>query len=140
MENDRRDVTVDVKNENELSSESQEQNFEFMTETIKERPINKRRMLLKTLFTCILGLVFGVIACVTFVLLQPYVQNYFYPVDNTKVVTLNNAEEEIESEEIKVDNIKEVKEQAEAVLDEKKQEEPPAEDKNIYPREEMLSM
>lgn len=98
-EMERNEVEQDIKNENEQSAGSSEQNFEFITETIKEKPINKRRMLLKAVFTCILALVFGVIACFTFVSLYPIFNEWLHPVDNTKVVTLEQYEEEIVPEE-----------------------------------------
>ncbi len=90
------DIMEEIKNENEQSVVSNEQNFEFITETIKERPINKRRMLLKTLFTAVLAVAFGVIACFTFVSLYPIFNEWLHPVDNTKVVTLEPAEDEPE--------------------------------------------
>lgn len=90
-----KDLEQDIKNENEQSAGSSEQNFEFITETIKEKPINKRRMFLKILFTCILALVFGVIACFTFVSLYPIFNEWLHPVDNTKVVTLEPYEEDM---------------------------------------------
>lgn len=90
-----KDLEQDIKNENEQSAGSSEQNFEFITETIKEKPINKRRMFLKILFTCILALVFGVIACFTFASLYPIFNEWLHPVDNTKVVTLEPYEEEM---------------------------------------------
>ncbi len=46
-EMERNDIEQDIKKENEESAGSSEQNFEFITETIKEKPINKRRMFLK---------------------------------------------------------------------------------------------
>lgn len=97
-EKERNDIELDIKNENEQSAGSSEQNFEFITETIKEKPINKRRMFLKALFTCILALVFGVIACFTFVSLYPIFNEWLHPVDNTKVVTLEPYEDDIEPE------------------------------------------
>ncbi|MCR5507204.1 MAG: PDZ domain-containing protein [Lachnospiraceae bacterium] len=95
-EMERNELEEDIRSENEQSVSSSEQNFEFITETIKERPINKRRMLLKALFTCILALMFGVIACFTFVSLYPVFSEWLHPVDNTKVVRLEPYEEEVE--------------------------------------------
>ena len=36
------DIKEEIRNENKQSANSSEQNFEFITETIKEKPINKR--------------------------------------------------------------------------------------------------
>ena len=101
------DINEDIKKENALSSESQEQNFEFITETIKAKPINKRKMLIKFIFTCFLALVFGVIASLTFVVLQHRLQARFYPVDETKTVTLKQEDEDRNEDSISVDDITE---------------------------------
>lgn len=44
----------------------EKRDFDFMTERVKNRPLNKRKLLRKTLFTAAMALVFGLIACVTF--------------------------------------------------------------------------
>ncbi|MBR5406704.1 MAG: PDZ domain-containing protein [Lachnospiraceae bacterium] len=95
------DIMEEIKNENEQSADSNEQNFEFITETIKERPINKRKVILKSVFTAVLAVAFGVIACFTFVSLYPIFNEWLHPVDNTKVVTLEPAEDE--PDEVKIE-------------------------------------
>ena len=97
MDND--NIVNDIKNENEMSSGSQDQNFEFITETIKKKPINKRRIVSKVILTIILAVLFGVISCVTFVYLYPVVNEKVHPIDETKPVKFENADEEKEGEE-----------------------------------------
>ena len=41
----------------------------FMIEKIKERPLNKTRLVRRTLVTAVMAVIFGLIACVTFILL-----------------------------------------------------------------------
>ncbi|MCR4658403.1 MAG: PDZ domain-containing protein [Lachnospiraceae bacterium] len=53
-----------------------ENSYEFIQETIKKRPLNKRRIVFKTLFTVFLAVLFGVVACFTYVLLLPRVQGF----------------------------------------------------------------
>ena len=48
-------------------------NTEFVREKIKQKPINRRKLLRRTLFTIMLAAVFGVVACVTFFLLEPVI-------------------------------------------------------------------
>ena len=68
-ENKREDIINEIKNENEQSTVNTEQNYEFITETIKKKPINKRRIVKKVIMTVVLAVLFGVISCVTFVYL-----------------------------------------------------------------------
>ncbi|MFT3984559.1 MAG: S1C family serine protease [Lachnospiraceae bacterium] len=86
-----------IAKENEQASASAEQKFEFITETIKEKPINKRRILIKMLFNACMAVMFGLIACFTFLLVKPYITDYLYP-EETKLVTLPPDEEAVEPE------------------------------------------
>ena len=57
-----------------LESESKEQDeFVFMREEIKSRPINRKKLMRNTLVTAISAVVFGVVACVVFALLAPFI-------------------------------------------------------------------
>ena len=94
------DINEEIRNENKLSANSSEQNFEFITETIKEKPVSKRKVILKTIFTCILALAFGAIACFTFVSLYPVFNEWLHPVDDTKVVSLGQSDDENGTEEV----------------------------------------
>ncbi|MBQ7587630.1 MAG: PDZ domain-containing protein [Lachnospiraceae bacterium] len=94
------DIKEDIRNENKQSANSSEQNFEFITETIKEKPVSKRKVILKTIFTCILALAFGAIACFTFVSLYPVFNEWLHPVDDTKVVSLGQSDDENGTEEV----------------------------------------
>ena len=62
--------------------------YEFMTETIKKPPVNKRKLFRKIVTTIFLGILFGACACLAFVLCFPRLQAYFYPADETKPVYL----------------------------------------------------
>ena len=94
------DIKEEIRNENKQSATSSEQNFEFITETIKEKPVSKRKVILKTIFTCILALAFGAIACFTFVSLYPVFNEWLHPVDDTKVVSLGQSDDENGTEEV----------------------------------------
>ena len=57
-----------------LESESKEQDeFVFMREEIKSRPINRKKLMRNTVVAAISAVVFGLVACVTFALLAPFV-------------------------------------------------------------------
>lgn len=78
--------------------EEKDQNYEFMTETIKKPPVNKRKLFRKIFSTIIFGILFGACAAVTFVMFMPRLQAYLYPVDETKPVSLP-VDESIQEEE-----------------------------------------
>ena len=85
-----------VANENEQSVVSNEQRFDFITETIKKKPINKKRFFLKFLLTVFWGILFGAVACVTFLLLQPRLQERFGVGQKQEEVSLSQTEDETE--------------------------------------------
>jgi len=59
-----------------LESETKEQDeFVFMREEIKSRPINRKKLMRNTLVAAVSALVFGLVACVTFALLAPFVMD-----------------------------------------------------------------
>lgn len=59
--------------------EQGEQEFAFIKEKIKDKPINKRRLLLKAVYNLLCAVVFGAAACFVFVLLKPYFEEKLYP-------------------------------------------------------------
>lgn len=106
-EKERNGLMEEIKNENEQSAVNSEQNYEFITETIKKKPINKRRVFRKVILTIILAVVFGAISCVTFVYLYPVVNQKVHPEDNTKPVIFEKADEEKGTEDAVADKIEE---------------------------------
>ena len=106
-EMNRENVIEEIKNENEQSTVNIEQNYEFITETIKKKPINKRRIAKKVILTIILAVLFGVISCVTFVYLYPVISNKIHPDDNTKPVRFEKADEEKGTEDAASDEVQE---------------------------------
>lgn len=77
--------------ENEKASES----FQFMQEKIKERPINKKKLLRRTIITVAMALIFGLVACFTFFWMEPYISNWLYPEEEPEIVRF--PEEEVET-------------------------------------------
>lgn len=72
-------------------------NSDFMKETIKQRPLNRRKLVRRTLITAAMAVVFGMVACFTFLLLEPVISNRLYPEEEPQTVVLV---EEIEENEI----------------------------------------
>lgn len=73
----------------------------IIKETIKRKRYTKDLILRKTLVSAILAIVFGTIACFTFLVLQPVFTNWLYPKDNEQeVITLPAEKNEISPEDM----------------------------------------
>ncbi len=88
-----------IADENVASGESADK-YEFITETIKKRPVNKRKIFRKIIVTILQGILFGVCACIIFALAFPKLQAYLYPVDETKPVSLPVDEPVVEDDPV----------------------------------------
>lgn len=59
---------------------------EFMREKIKQKPVNKKKLLRRTVITAVMAVVFGLVACFTFLILEPVISNRLYPEEEPKEV------------------------------------------------------
>lgn len=87
----------------ELNTES-----DFMIEKIKERPLNKKKLLRRTLTTASMAVIFGLIACFTFLLLEPVISNWLHPEEPPKVLDIPDETEEILPEDMLVEDEPEI--------------------------------
>lgn len=71
-------------------------NTDFMKETIKQRPLNRRKLVRRTLITAAMAVIFGMVACFTFLLLEPVISNRLYPEEEPQTVVLVEEAEENE--------------------------------------------
>ena len=88
---------------------------EFMREKIKQKPVNKKKLLRRTVITALMAVVFGLVACFTFLVLEPVISNRLYPEEEPKEVAFP---EETPTEEMKPEDMlvnEEDMESAEAV-------------------------
>ncbi len=68
---------------------------DFMKETIKQRPLNRRKLVRRTLLTASMAVIFGMVACFTFLLLEPVISNKLYPEEEPEMVEfIEEAEED----------------------------------------------
>ncbi|MDD3368692.1 MAG: PDZ domain-containing protein [Lachnospiraceae bacterium] len=78
----------------------QDQSTEFMRETIKQRPVNKKKLARKTLITAAMAVVFSIVACLTFLLLEPVISNWLYPEETAGTVEFPEEEQEMLPEDM----------------------------------------
>lgn len=91
-----------------MQNMEQKNNNDFMIEKIKERPVNKKKLLRRTLTTALMAVIFGLIACFTFLVLEPVISNWLYPEpEEGHLVLFPEEKEEMEPEEMLSDNLPE---------------------------------
>lgn len=78
---------------------------DFLRETIKQKPVNKKKLLRRTLLTVAMAVVFGLVACFTFLVLEPVISNRLYPEEEAEEVRFpeETATEEMRPEDMLVE-------------------------------------
>ncbi len=77
----------------------------FISEKIKQRPINRAKLLRRTAITFFLAIVFGIVACFTFLYLQPVFSDRLYPEAEPEKISFpeENVQDELTPEEMFAD-------------------------------------
>ena len=86
--------------ENKHTEQPQESSdFEFIKEQIKDRPINKKKLARRMFITAGMAVMFSLIACLSFLLLEPVLSDILNPEEEIQLnpVTLPEVDEEDES-------------------------------------------
>jgi len=78
---------------------------DFMIEKIKTRPINRKKLLRRTIITALMAVIFGLIACFTFLILEPVINNWLYPEEEPQTVVFPEDQEEMSPEEMLAENL-----------------------------------
>ena len=92
-----------------MEQQNPEQKSDFMRETIKGRPISKRKLFKSTITTLFLALLFGLVAGCTFLFLQPFLTNMIQgqKEPETQHITFPEDPVEMEPEEMLAENLEE---------------------------------
>ena len=77
--------------------EEQDSNIGFLQEEIKKRPLNRKKMMRQMMLIAIMAAVFGAVACLFFLILEPIFTRVLYPEEAVVGVTYP---EETETEEV----------------------------------------
>ena len=83
-----------------LNKNEQEEQIVFLREQIKQRPINKKRLLRRTMITVALAVVFGLVACLVFLLFLPRINNRLNPEPEPETIAFPAEEQEMQPEEM----------------------------------------
>lgn len=88
-----------------MEDNKNQSNTDFMKETIKQRPLNRRKLVRRTIITAAMAVIFGTVACLTFLLLEPVISNRLYPEEDPQtVIFVEEEEEEILPEDMIADD------------------------------------
>lgn len=77
--------------------EKEQQEYSFINEKIKEKPISKKWITFRVLFVLAMAVLFGVVAALVFTLVQPKIEQQMNPKEDTSI-TFPKDEEETETE------------------------------------------
>lgn len=88
-----------------MPDKEQNNQNDFMIEKIKNRPINRKKLLRRTIITALMAVIFGLIACITFLVLEPVISNWLYPEEEPQIVVLPEDQEEMSPEDMLAENI-----------------------------------
>ena len=90
--------------------------FSFINEKIKEKPVNKKRLLMQAGFIALMAVVFGIIASLVFAYFQPKFESLFYP-EEEPVVTIpqDSVAETEQTEELEIADVQNVQNKLYAV-------------------------
>ena len=78
---------------------------DFVIEKMKQRPVSKRKLLKRSATTAFSAVMFGLIACLTFLLLEPIISNWLYPKNEIPDLTIPEEPEEMEPQEMLSDSL-----------------------------------
>ncbi|MCM1188692.1 MAG: S1C family serine protease [bacterium] len=90
-----------------MADREQNQQNDFLMEKIKQRPINRKKLIRRTIITAAMAVIFGLIACVTFLVLEPVINNWLYPEpeEELQTVTFPEDQQEMSPEEMLAENL-----------------------------------
>lgn len=80
---------------------------DFITERIKIKPVNKRKLIRRTITTVTMAVIFGLVACVTFLILEPVISNWLYPKEEQQpeIVKFPEDRDEMLPEDMLAENL-----------------------------------
>jgi serine protease Do len=99
--------------------EQEQNNTDFLRERIKQKPVNKKKLLRRTVITVVMAVVFGLVACLTFLILEPVISNRINPEEEAQEVQFpeETVTEEMKPEDMLVEEQEEDTEPEQAELE-----------------------
>ena len=124
---------MEKEKDQEQKIEGTDQVSAYVSEQIKKRPVNGRKLFRRSSYIVIGAIIFGIVACITFLVIEPIVSNLLYPEETAQVSLPSQEEDEVSPDELLTEKDAEAemteaakvaaKEAATEILDAKDQEE-----------------
>ena len=73
---------------------------QIINETIRKRPLNRQKLFRRTVTTMVMAVIFGAIACITFIYLEPIISDRISPEEEIKRVEFPDAEDEVAPDDL----------------------------------------
>lgn len=89
-----------MEKEKEQKIEGTDQVSVYVSEQIKKRPVNGRKLFRRSSYIVIGAIIFGIVACITFLVIEPIVSNLLYPEETAQVTLPSQAEDEVSPDEL----------------------------------------
>ncbi|MCR5398310.1 MAG: S1C family serine protease [Lachnospiraceae bacterium] len=87
--------------ENTVADIDNSTEFKNIQEKVKQRPLNRRKLLRRTIITASMAVIFGVLACITFLVLEPVFSNILHPEEEPEIVEIpGDTADEISPEDM----------------------------------------
>ncbi len=87
-----------------MGSQAPVNTSDFLEETIKKRPINRRRIVRRAIEVALLAVLFGLIACATMILVSPILEERLFPTPTNEVTfteeSASHTSEEVQPEDM----------------------------------------
>ena len=121
-ENEKKENTDKVKDkekEKEVSADTQKEtsDYDFIREQIRERPINRKKLMQRFLVAAGMALVFGLVACLTFFFLEPKLSKWLSGDEDMELKIVELSEHTEEEEEYQAQIIQEDEEPEQLVIE-----------------------
>ena len=101
-EEEKKDVSPEPAEKNTPEEKS---DYDFIREKIRERPVNKKKLIKRSLFTSGMAVLFGIIACLTFLLMEPLLSKWVSSDQDIKLMPVE-LNENVEEEEYPVEAVR----------------------------------
>ena len=86
---------------------AQATDYDFIREQIKERPVNRKKIFRRMLFTAGMAVLFATIACITFLLLEPVFSKLLSSGEETELKVVSLPEQTVEEDPVQAQVIPE---------------------------------
>lgn len=78
-----------------MSELNEQKEFQIIRERMKERPVNRKKLLRRVIITASMAVIFGVLACITIIVLEPVFSNILTPEEEPERIEIRLDEEEM---------------------------------------------